>query len=149
MLDIGTRIRLAYYRASDGPRLMLFGPLDAKFGQFQGLLRRLASSPGCSVALHAEPFVAAFGGVTVVLISTGGFFEQARCAPAGLTQTGPNETPTFEWRKTAEGWDYLAELMDGLIKAATPGHQYLTSYPAEAAIVVVSKGEYADDVLDK
>jgi hypothetical protein len=54
----------------------------------------------------------------------------------------------FEWQRTAEGWDYLAELIDGLVKSPTPGHQYLSAYPSEEAIVVVSKGEYGEEVLN-
>ena len=46
-----------------------------------------------------------------------------------------------------EGWDYLAALLESLVKSPTPGHQYLTSYPNEDAIVVVSKGEYGDELL--
>ena len=42
----------------------------------------------------------------------------------------------------------LAELIDGLIKCPTAGHQYLTRYPDEDAIAVVSKGEYGDEMLE-
>jgi hypothetical protein len=47
------------------------------------------------------------------------------------------------------GWrvDYLVELMDGLIQSKTAGHQYLTDYPKDDAIIVVSKGEYSDALL--
>lgn len=51
------------------------------------------------------------------------------------------------WTHAAEGWDYLDALVDGLVKDTVPGHQYLTRYPDEDAIVVFSKGEYSDDVL--
>jgi hypothetical protein len=41
----------------------------------------------------------------------------------------------------------LAELLDGMIQSKKPGHQYLTRFPDEDAIVVVSKGEYSDEML--
>ena len=42
-----------------------------------------------------------------------------------------------------------AELVDELARSPGPGHQYLTTHPGDDAIVVVSKGEYGDDVLGR
>jgi hypothetical protein len=142
---IGNKLRLAYYDASDGPRIMLFGPLEVDLLSLQQLFRRLAAGEG-PFDLHALPFVEAFGGVRLTLQSSGPMFASGRGKPQGIRLTS-SESPEFQWRRTAEGWDYLAELIDGIVKNGGSGHQYLTAYPNEDAIVVVSKGEYSDEVL--
>ena len=43
---------------------------------------------------------------------------------------------------------YSADLIDGLVASESAGHQYLDRFPYEDAIVVVSKAEYDDDVLE-
>lgn len=65
----------------------------------------------------------------------------------GLRRIGGSQSLEFEWMRTAEGWDYLAELIDSLVQSSTPCHQYLTAYPREDAIFVISKGEYGDELL--
>lgn len=144
---LGSSLRLAFYLGSDGPRLMIFGPLDADFGQLQDLFRRMSRSPGASYALHEEPFITAFGGVRVTLVSTGPVATQTPHLHAGLSAIRTGDTPSFEWHTTAAGWDHLAELVGGLIACTKRCHQYLTRYPLEDAIVVLSKGEYGDDVI--
>jgi len=74
-------------------------------------------------------------------------FQRWQGKPQGVRRRPSDVSPVFEWLRTQEGWDYLAELIDGLVKDTSPGHQYLSAYPSEDAIVVVSKGEYGDEVL--
>ncbi len=147
MEQIGSRLRLAYYDASDGPRVMIFGPMDADFRSLQELFARLSRTPSRPCELQEQPFVASFGGTRITLASSGPMFAQTGCTRQGIQRVKDASGPVFEWCRTAEGWDYLAKLIDALVAGATPGHQYLTRYPAEDAIVVVSKGEYGDDVL--
>lgn len=147
MEELGRKIRLAYYEAGDGPRLMLFGPLDVDLPNLQTLFRQLSSTPGKSVQLEEQSFVVAFHGVRLALSCSGSMLERPRDAHAGLRRATGQVEPVFEWVRTAEGWDYLAELVEGLIEAEKPGHQYMTSYPDADAIVVVSKGEYDDAVV--
>ncbi len=147
MEELGRKLRLAYYEASDGPRLMLFGPLDVDLRSLQDLFRQLSLMPGQSLELHDRSSVVAFGGVRLALSCSGSMLQCSRTTRGGLRRVTGQSGPVFEWARTAEGWDYLAELLDGLIKAKTAGHQYMTSYPSEDAIVVVSKGEYGDEVI--
>lgn len=81
------------------------------------------------------------------LISTGDLFK----AKINATHHGIRRLPlherSFTWSRTFQGWDYLAKLLDGLIESNCEGHQYLTRYPDEDAVVVVSKGEYSDSVM--
>jgi len=146
MSEIGTKLRLTYYEASDGPRVMIFGPVDADFDSLQGLFRQLALRPGESVELHKQPFIAAFNDVRITL-SCSTMLKGRHTAREGFRRTGPPEAPVFRWVRTCEHWDDLAELIDSSVKAVTPGHQYLNDCPTDDAIVVVSKGEYGDDVI--
>ena len=148
MEPIGLKLRLAYYKAPDGPRLVIFGPLDADFSSLQKLFVQLSETPAMSCDLEEQPFVVALGGTRVRLFSTGGMFAQTRGSVQGLRRAGGEAHPNFGWSRTAEGWDYFAQLVGSLVSATKAGHQYLTSYPSEDAIVVLSKGEYGDEVLD-
>ncbi len=68
-------------------------------------------------------------------------FDQGKGKPQGLRQVSSGQGRKFEWKRTSEGWDYMAHLLDGLVGNSGPGHHYLTRYPGEDAIVVVSKGD--------
>ena len=149
MESLGQKLRITYYDASDGPRIVIFGPLDADFQNLQQAFTQLSQSPGETCELHKQPFVASFGGTSLVLVCSGPMFGKKRDVVQGIRRVAGSTLPIFNWQRTAEGWDYLAELISSLVKSQTPGHQYLTRYPAEDAIVVVSKGEYGDDVLDR
>jgi hypothetical protein len=148
MKETSCNLNLAFYDASDGPRIMIFGPLNGCFEKLQEVFRTLSQCGG-PVEIHHLPFIKAHGGLRLVASCTGSIFKQ----PGGKIQ-GLREKPSpygrhFEWQRTAEGWDYLAELIDGLVRSSTPGHQYLSAYPKEDAIVVVSKGEYGDEILQQ
>lgn len=140
-------IRLAYYDASDGPRLVFFGPREVNLKSLQDFFRRLAASEGELYEVHQQAFISAHGATKLTACCVGPMFKQEKEKPLGLRRVRGTSVPEFEWRRTAEGWDYLAQLIDALVTRADPGHQYLTSYPSEDAIVVVSKGEYDDSVL--
>jgi hypothetical protein len=143
----GNQLRIAFYDASDGPRLMIFGPTEARFLELEQLFGRLRSGETKCAELHREPFVKVFGGLSVTLECTGGMFTSLGNAQNGILRRRGMEPPSFCWRRTAEGWDYLAKLIEPMSRGGGPCHQYLTSYPSEDVIVVVSKGEYSDDVL--
>jgi len=140
------KLNLAYYNASDGPRIMLFGPMEADFQSLQTLFRSLSQSKA-TIQLHCLPFIQAFDHIRLHLDCSGPIFQSGQGKPQGVRRIGSSEGEEFAWRRTDEGWDYLAELIDGLVRSSGPGHQYLSSYPNEDAIVVLSKGEYGDDVL--
>ena len=145
----GHRLRLSYYESREGPRLMLFGPIDVDIASLQNCFRSLSKGEG-PVKLHEAPFIAAFGGVELRAVCTGTIGARGGAKTVyhqGLERCVPN-APSFEWSRSAEGWDYLAELISPLATLdGRPAHQYLTRYPGEAAIVVVSRGEYPDSVL--
>lgn len=148
MLD-SSQIRMAFYQGSDGPRVMLFGPRDAAFELFKQCVCQLAECGNTdAIELHRKPWVYASGGVTLrlTLINSECDSRRQRILP-GIRRTCISP-PSFEWRQTNQGWGELVELVQELIDADSDCHQYLTSYPTEEAIVVLSKGEYDDSVLE-
>lgn len=142
------KLNLAFYDASDGPRIMLFGPLTGDFESLQKLFRTMSHCQGW-VELHRQPFIDAFGNIRLLASCSGSLFHQPGGKPQGVRRKPFSIDVEFEWQRTAEGWDYLGELIDELVKSPTPGHQYLSAYPREDAIVVVSKGEYGEEVLER
>ena len=140
------KLNMFFYEASDGPRIVIFGPLTGDFQSLQQLFRSLSQCRKL-VEIHRQPFIRAYGGIQLVASCTGAMFQRWQGKPQGLRRRPSDAGPAFEWLRTQEGWDYLAELLDGLVKATSAGHQYLSAYPREDAIVVVSKGEYGDEVL--
>jgi len=147
MESFGQIIRVAYYSGSDGPRIMLFGPANVDFRPLQELFRALSRNEG-PFEMHNLDNIVVFGGTRIVASCSGSRFKDPSGKPQGIRRTGDSENH-FIWQKTAEGWDYLAELIEPLVSGSRSGHQYLSSYPSEDAIVVVSRGEYGDEVLQR
>jgi len=129
------KLTLNYYDASDGPRIVLFGALNAPFDALQALFKRLIQSDQ-PIEFHNEPFIQSPAGIQVVA---------SRCKRSstsqGVTHSKSGRGETFQWRLTAEDWDDVSELMDSLLRSPTGCHQYLTRHAHDDAIVVVSKGE--------
>jgi hypothetical protein len=104
-----------------------------------------------TITFEAHPYAIGQPGQSIGIrigIYTGAMFQRWEGKPQGVRRRPSDVVPAFEWLRTEEGWDYLAELIDDLVKSTSPGHQYLSAYPREDAIVVVSKGEYGDEVLE-
>jgi hypothetical protein len=139
-------IRVAYYSASDGPRIMLFGPIDVDFLPLQDCFRRL-SKGAAPTDLQTQPFVFVAGDVQLRMETSGEMFRSdVKSAALGLRRICADSNH-FTWTRTNEGWDYLCELINSSVISKSPGHQYLTSHPDDDAIVVISRGEYGDEVL--
>jgi hypothetical protein len=144
MTNYGRSIRLSFYRASDGLRVMFFGPLYADFASLQRCFRKIAAST-VPVQMDTEDFIVAFSGIKIRALSSGAMLDISKIRQG--FHSSANSATHFQWACTNERWEYLAELIDGLIESTVPGHLYLTHFPDEDAIVVVSKGEYSDSVL--
>jgi hypothetical protein len=143
----GKKIRMACYLGSDGPRIMLFGPADVDFRPLQEVFQALSQIKG-PFEIDKLDFIVPFGGTRIVASCSGSMFKGPFGKPQGIQRAGGSEN-AFVWQKTAEGWDYLAELIAPLVSCSSSGHQYLSSYPSEDAIVVLSRGEYGDEVLQR
>ena len=125
---------------------MMFGPNTVDLRALQACFRRLSQGEG-PIELHVQPFVFAASDVQLRMASVGTTFGKKDPVTLPGLRRVCSDSNSFTWNRTNEGWDYLAELIDSSVQAECPGHQYLTSYPDEDAIVVVSRGEHGDDVL--
>lgn len=127
---------------------MLFGPMLVDLKSLQECFYQLGEGEG-AFEFDLLPTVYNSGEVRLRLQSLGESFKVSGVthdARQGIRRI-QGDQPSFTWTRTNEGWNYLAELLEDLVNSDEPGHQYLTRYPDEDAIVVVSKGEYGDDVL--
>lgn len=131
-------IRIAYYESSCEPRLLLFGPLSVDLAALRSCFERL-SCKQLQIDFHALPFVYPSDGIQLRMCSLVG-------GRIGLRRID-NSQLSFQWSHSNEEWDHMAELLDGLIRSVRPGHQYFTVHPADDALLVVSKGEYDDSLL--
>jgi hypothetical protein len=126
---------------------MLFGPMEMDVTPLQDLFIWLSKNCGEAIDLHSQPFVKAYSGVKLTAVCTGTLANPKHGSKQGIRKVPGAVGPHFEWRKIAENWDYLAALIESLKGKGRSGHQYLSSYPSEDAIVVLSRGEYSDSVL--
>ncbi|MCA8992936.1 MAG: hypothetical protein KDA88_13185 [Planctomycetaceae bacterium] len=132
-------IRLGFYTSCDGPRLLLFGPMTVDFRPLQDAFRQLGQNEQ-SIQLEAQPFVSSTK-VTLTLTSI-------VTPQSGLLPRLSQDDLKFTWSGQLDGWDILADLIATTVQAKHACHQYLTSYPDDDAIVVISRGEYPDEAMD-
>jgi hypothetical protein len=137
----GAQIRMCLIIASDGPRIMLFAFMEVDLLPLKQFFLDL-SKLGEPIQLEGQPFITSLGDVALsVKYSTADSKTRQRLARV------KQETSSFEWTLSADQCDVIAEMIDALMESKKPGHQYLTNYPADAATVVVSKGEYSDEIF--
>jgi hypothetical protein len=137
---------MSFLNASDGHRIMLFGPMDVDLQALQRCFREV-SERGEEIRLDRQPFLVSFGGVELFARCAESSAETKQFEKRKRLVKAAKDKPHFDWKQLARGWDDLAEFMDGLVQSKIAGHQYLTNYPKDDAIIVVSKGEYSDDLL--
>lgn len=143
--ELGRKLRMTFYKSSEGPCVVLFGPLDVELDALRDCFQSL-SHGGSPVQLDETEFIVPFGGIRVLargLAVTSGDGGSRRRVALRNGDAGP----TFVWTQSADAWDNAAELVEGLIDSPIAGHQYLSEYPADDAIIIVSKGEFHDSVL--
>src|SRR5450432_2060691 len=66
---LGRKIRMCFVEASDGPRVMLFGPMEVEIQKLQQCFLNLSHGYE-PVNLEKEEFVAPFGGIGVLARNT-------------------------------------------------------------------------------
>lgn len=67
--NTGGGLRMAAYDASDGRRVVIFGPMDGDFSKLRGLLAQLADGTTTMADLHDQSFVEAADGVRLTLVA--------------------------------------------------------------------------------
>lgn len=143
--EVGRKLRLSFYQSSEGPCVTLFGPLDVDLEPLRECFWTL-SKDGTPVQLDEAEFIVPFGDLTVLARSSGAASMSVSRTRPGFLRSG-DAGLNFVWTQAPEDWAVTAELVEGLIAAPSAGHQYLPDYPADDAIVVVSKGEFSEGVL--
>lgn len=139
------KIRIAYYDASDGPRIMLFGPMDSDLNSLKSCFLRLSHGE-CEIELDSLPFVHSTG-TRINLVSIDDNDNTRRSSNNYGVRRNTFDNKSFSWTLTRAKWDYLSKLLEGVMQSYNACHQYFSRYPGDDATVVVSKGEYKDDVL--
>lgn len=139
------QVRLAYYVAADGARLILFGPMDVDLSPLKECFAQLGGQEGI-VDLESLPFVHGAVGVKMRLQSLkneAGFHSRLRPGVHAVREGGP----AFQWTRTCEEWKEMAGLIEKMQASKGPCHQYFPQEASDDAKVVLSKGEYGDDGL--
>jgi hypothetical protein len=144
-----SKLRLAYYDSIDGPRILISGFPGGSFSELKRLFFELGRQPEGSCQLETQEFIEAVGGIEIALCCWGPPFPRRSNTYPLLRRVMGFASPKFNWCYPAKRWKSMAQSLDTLIGRQTAGHIYLTSYPAESAIVVASKGEYDSDVLSQ
>ncbi len=125
-----------FYDGAYGPTIILIASSPAACVWLQDVFRELARG-GLSRTLTAEPGVR-FTNVEVI---------EMVCRPDGprVTLGRGTDERAFVWSATADGWLYLADLVQPLVDGGA-GHQYLTDDKDDVALIELSSGE--QDVLN-
>ncbi len=132
------KLKMVYLEACDGPRIFIYGSADAKFEYLSQLFGFMASAPlNTQVELHKVNFLETIGPIGVTMKRTN--------IQRGLTYSqDKSNLQYFLWEWASKAWAYMEDIVDSVIKCDTPTHRYLSNFPREDAIVIVSKGEYND-----
>lgn len=122
-----------YYEGAFGPTIILFLGSPAGAMWLEDEFRRVAQS-GRPRDIADDPRIelANVTALTLALREAGPDVE--------LKRVDGDDSPSFLWTATEDGWQRLAGLMEPLSSGQT-GHQYLTRERVDDALVEVSLGE--------
>jgi hypothetical protein len=109
------KLRLTYLQTSDGPWIVVFGPLGADFQSLQRFFLRLSQAPGEALQLDEQEFISAFGGAKVRLVSADAPFSWTSSQCEGVRHLGRESAPEYEWRETPEVWGEIAEFIEPIV----------------------------------
>jgi hypothetical protein len=128
-------LRYAYFQTIKGaPTLLIWGSSDAVARLYEALVQR-ADGEGPDVLTDIAGCRSVDG--SSVLFETVGESE-------GLLRDEV-EPEAYRWRMDRDGWYEFAEQVEPLTHGS-PGHQYLRSHADDDIVVLVSSGEYPDDL---
>ena len=131
-------LMLDHYESADGPRVMILARDSDAVRQLSCIFSELAEGTVTEVNLDALPFVGISSDVCIKCL-------RVSKDPHGIFRLENKGGHSFVWRHSPESWDYFVALLQGLTDSPEPGHHYLSEYPGEDVIVVVSKQEYSID----
>ena len=124
---------MEYYQGAYGPTLivLLNSPQDGM--HFKSIFLELAQGNVREAKFSQTDFLRLENVKDVTLQVTAQPKEKK-----SLTRINDADEIAFNWSQTQDGWIRSVGLLDGLITADTPGHQYLTSEAVDDALVEIS-----------
>jgi hypothetical protein len=126
-----------FYDGAYGPTIILIASSPAACAWLQDVFRELARG-GSSCMLTAEPKVRLTNVEVIEMVCR-------QDGPRVALRSGDDTAEkSFVWSATADGWLYLADLIQPLADGGA-GHQYLTDDKDDVALIELSSGE--KDVL--
>lgn len=140
----GPKVAMTFYESSDGPRILLFGPIDVNLAPLQRSFRELGRKGG-AIRLEEQSYVVSDGEVELLMKAPDAVAAFGRNGiRRGLIRVS-NLPLSFEWTCLAEQWELLADLIDPVVNSKQACHQYLDAGFADRsdAMIEVSKGEYS------
>jgi len=135
-----TKIHLAYIETSNGPWILIFGSMLSDFSPLISLFDDLSTGKKQYCELHSESYIIPHGGIEVTIQS---FSNPKRISDLHQTKA---ESLVFIWNCETEILEDSVEKIAYLADASDSGHQYIFSKASCKTLVVVSKGEYTDDI---
>jgi hypothetical protein len=127
------RVLVEYYQGACGPSLIVLLNSPQEGLQFKSIFSELAKGKVREAKFSQADFLRLENLLDVTLQVTAQAKEKK-----SLTRINDADEITFNWSQTQDGWMRSVGLLDGLITADTPGHQYLTSEAVDDALVEVS-----------
>jgi hypothetical protein len=126
-------ILVDFYESADGPTILIdTQSLKALRRVMEAFARAAEGIDGIDLARLDWVFRgAAIERLILSVIQAGD--DQRRGLILSQTAAGAH----FTWLKTPVGWNDSLYLLDGLVDAKGPGHQYLTDGPPDDAAIVV------------
>jgi hypothetical protein len=122
-------IELAFAETSNGPWIVLYGPMDADFVSLQRCFDELRHKTG-EFDLRELVAVTPLGSLELFV----------SCLPQGSgICRSPQRPVRFDWSEPAHAWEDHASRIALLVMSDSPCHQRLSGGDAT---VIVSKGEY-------
>ncbi|MBL8896515.1 MAG: hypothetical protein JNM84_02755 [Planctomycetes bacterium] len=126
---------LDYYEGAYGPTIRFAFRSLEELKALREMMRRLAAGEAREVALHELGClsVSHLEALTLAVVDV-----EARVSLRRW------QGESYLWVNTREGWEICCGLVDGLIQANEPGHQYLTDEGVDDALVEVCLFERVD-----
>jgi hypothetical protein len=132
-LKVAERALVDYYDGTYGPTIRVVLTTEEQLLQFKGAFESLAKGEVPSLSFHHLPFVEVMGLEELNLVRV----PDQRVGTKSIKLTrGRGKDAAFLWTNSDEGWSRCAGLIDGLIGANRPCHQYLTDGDLDDALVV-------------
>jgi hypothetical protein len=109
--------------------------MTAHFIELKQIFDLLSITPNTqNIELHSLPFIQPLSDIKITMRNCKiqrGFIQNNDCNPH-----------QFSWDWSSAAWKSIADTVELIIDSQIPCHKYVSCYPRESAIVLISKGEY-------